>query len=198
MDEMWNILIRAGMTPNQLYVIWSKSTTVAALNINVHAEERGLRNKKLLTSTGDPTPEALQALKDVQAHFKKSKKKSNKSVMGEDWDKNLDIFNSYFKKERLSSGKNARSTKKNIEPAMRWFFNEHDFTWEEVFAATSAYNDDQDLKGAKYKTCSQYFIRKGQPDRSWISMLGDWCQSVRDGVDGPVEDPFKETVFGGK
>jgi hypothetical protein len=141
------------------------------------------------------TIEASETLKEIEGFFKKRKKKSDKVVMGESAEENIIIYNEIFPKIRLDTGRNARSSIINVKPGLRWFFDNHDFTWEEIHTAARAYVADRELNNNKFFTCSQYFVRKQQTDKTWVSLLADWCQSVRDGLDGPDENHFKEKVF---
>ena len=198
MQEVMNILIRAELSLNQFGILWYISENMAAPDILVPAKTaqiRHLKSKGFLNEESQLTDKSKDLTKEIQGFFKKQKKKTDSIVMGNNYNDNLTIYNEIFPKERLQSGMNARSAEINVKPNMRWFFDNTNFTWEEVFTATKAYNVAQELAGKKFMTCSQYFVRKQMKDKSFISLLADWCQSTKDGIDGPMEDPFRETVF---
>lgn len=163
--------------------------------MNIEQERRVLLRKGFINEDNTLNPKALELVSEISGHFKKAKKKTNAIVMGTDWEANAVIYNELFPKKKLNSGRYARSAIGNVKPGLRWFFDNNNFTWEQIFAATKAYVLDQEMKGEKYMTCSQYFIRKQQTDKTWISMLADWCQATIDGLDEPPENNFREKVF---
>jgi hypothetical protein len=63
----------------------------------------------------------------------------------------------------------------------RWFFQNHDYSWETIFKAAKIYRNEQlEDNNDKYLKTSQYFIRKNEESR-----LADYCYSVdTDGFDG--------------
>jgi hypothetical protein len=195
MEEMWNMLIRKGLTPNQLYLIWGITNGISTPLINTTLELRNLKNKGYLTEDDKLTKDAVETLAALESFFKKRKKKSDEIVMGKDAADNAVTYNEIFPKLKLDTGRNARSAIGNVRPGLRWFFDNNDYTWEEIYAATTAYVDARQMDNNRFFTCSQYFVRKQLTDKTWVSLLADWCQSVRDGLDGPTENPFKEKVF---
>lgn len=193
-----NMLIRAEINLNQFGVLWYINEKMNAPDVLVpamQAQLRHLKNKGFLDDDTQLTAKSKDLVNGINVFFKKKKKKTDETVMGTEHKSNLTVYNEIFKKERLPSGMNARSAEINVKPGMRWFFDNTSFTWEQVFAATKAYCIAQELAGNKFKTCSQYFVRKQLRDKTWVSLLADWCQAGEDGVDGPMEDPFKETTF---
>jgi len=195
MNEMMNMLIRAELTPNQYYMLWAMNENIQPPLINIDLELRRLKAKEYVIGKCELSPKALDLIREVDGHFKKKKKKTDTLVMGENFEDNMEKYNKLFPKKRLKSGKYARSSMSNVKPGLRWFFDNNNFSWDVIFEATTAYVDYQDINGDDYMTCSQYFIRKQQLDKSWISLLSDWCQAIEDGVEGPKENPFKEKTF---
>tara|TARA_R110002167_G_scaffold13810_1_gene56762 strand:- start:1443 stop:2012 length:570 start_codon:yes stop_codon:yes gene_type:complete len=189
------MLIRKNITPNQLYLMWAMTKSVTTPLINISLELRNLKTKGFLLEDSKLSPEALEIVEELSAFYKKRKKKSDIIVMGESAKENSVIYNEIFPKIKLDTGRNARSAIGNVKPGLRWFFDNNDYTWEEIHAATKAYVTDRELNNNKFFTCSQYFVRKQMTDKTWISLLADWCQSVRDGLEGPSENPFQEKIF---
>jgi len=175
--------------------MWGITKSITTPLINTSLELRNLRNKGYLLENNKLSPDGVEILADLEGYFKKQKKKSDAVVMGESAEDNASIYNEIFPKVKLDTGRNARSAIGNVKPGLRWFFDHNDYTWEEIHAATKAYVTDRELNNNKFFTCSQYFVRKQQTDKTWVSLLADWCQSVRDGLDGPTENPFQEKVF---
>jgi hypothetical protein len=166
-----------------------------APTINKDMEMRQLTAKGWILESGEISTKGKRIIKEIDGYFKRAKKKTDKIVMGDNFEDNITIYNELFPKKKLNTGKFARSSKNNLTPAFRWFFDNNDYTWEEVFKATATYLDDREADGWNYTINSQYFIRKQEVDKSWKSELSNWCQSVRDGTDKPEEGHFKENVF---
>jgi hypothetical protein len=175
--------------------MWAINKSISTPLINTSLELRNLKNKGYLIEGNKLSPDGVETLAELEGFFKKRKKKSDAVVMGKDATENAVIYNEIFPKVKLDTGRNARSAIGNVKPGLRWFFDNNDYTWEEIHAAARAYVTDRQLNNNKFFTCSQYFVRKQQTDKTWVSLLADWCQSVRDGLDGPEENPFQEKVF---
>lgn len=198
MKEMMMLLIKAGITPNEYYVLWSMGQGVEPPIVNRNQESRRLKRLGYVAEADGKkslTLKSIELIKEVDSFFRKRKKLSDKIIMGDDHIENCKAYNELFPIKKLKSGKNARSAISNVTPGLRWFFDNNDYTWEQVHKATEAYVVDQNVNGDDYMTCSQYFVRKQMPDKSWISLLADWCQAVEDGLDQPPENIFKEKTF---
>lgn len=102
--------------------------------------------------------------------------------MGEGYKENIEKYLEIFPKIKLPSGKAARSDKKNVETAFKWFFETHEYSWDSVLKATEAYVSDYETRRYLYMQTSQYFIRKQQGDKTWNSELANWCAIVEGGV----------------
>jgi hypothetical protein len=118
----------------------------------------------------------------VESFFKVSKKKTDNQVMGTGYKENIEKYLEIFPKVKLPSGKAARSDKKNVETAFKWFFETHEYSWDIVLQATEAYVSDYETRRYLYMQTSQYFIRKQQGDKTWNSELANWCAIVEGGV----------------
>jgi len=195
MEEMWKMLIRHELTPNQFYLLWSMFNDQTAPTINQDLEIRHLRNKGWILESGEISTKGKRITKEIDGYFKRAKKKTDEIVMGDDFDENINKYNEMFPKMRLNTGKLARSSKSNLTPGFRWFFDNNDYTWQEIFKATASYLDNRERDSWKFTINSQYFVRKQELDKSWKSELSNWCQAVRDGSDEPEEGFFKENVF---
>lgn len=194
MKEMYDLLTTYDITPNEFYIMWYKTEKMDGPLITGHLERRSLTTKGFLVDN-ELTDNAKSIVEEVSKFFKKSRKKSDTVIMGENFSENIDKYNALFPSKRLSSGKNARSSKINVIPGMRWFFENTDFTWEEVIGATKKYVEDQEVNGDKFMTCSHYFVRKQLKDKTWVSLLADWCEMYRNGDETSMENYFKEKTF---
>ena len=195
MEEIMNMLIKLKLTPNQFYVMWAIEDGVTTPILNTPLELKNVRNKGYLAEDGGLTEEGAKIVKDVSAIFKGKKKKANKVVMGTDYEENIKTYNELFPKKKLNTGKFARSSKKNLEIAFRWFFDNYDYSWETVHKATRMYCNDRELVNWDYTMNNTYFIRKGEQDKTFKSALSDFCQAVEDGLDEAPQAYFKDNVF---
>lgn len=195
MDEMFKILIRNNITPNQFYVLWSIDQGTTTPTVNYKAELRLLRRYEWVDVDGKLTEKAKSIIRQVEAYFKVRKKKTSQQIMGDDFSDNITKYVELFPKIKFPSGKPARSAKKNLETAFRWFFENYDFSWETILKATGMYLDEKERDNWNYAQTSQYFIRKQNSDKTWGSALADYCQLVEDGGEDLDSNPFKEKVF---
>ena len=196
MEEIWNILNRQQLTANQFHLLWSMREGVGTPHLNVSLELRNLNNKGgWILDNGKLSAKSLKLLKEIEGFMKVTRKKTNAVIMGKGFEGKIVAYNNLWPKMRLPSGKAAKSAISNLEPAFRWFFENHEFTWEQVMIATAYYLDDKEKNNWDYTRTSQYFIRKQLTDKSWHSELADVCQLVEDGGDAPEGAHFTEKVF---
>jgi hypothetical protein len=201
MMEVFMQIAQKKLTPNQFYLMCCIRESVASQYINLHAEIRSLVKdswiKDLTDATGikyELSSQANAFLEDIDGHFKVNKKKVNKSVMGDDYQKNIDEYILLFPKLRLPSGKAARSDKKNVQTALEWFIKTYEYSWETILKATAMYVDEYERKNYMYMQTSQYFIRKQQSDKSWGSELANMCAVVESGDIQQDQNYFSESV----
>lgn len=196
MKEMFNILIRHNMTPNRFYVLWSMKEQVTTPYVNTDLELKLLKRDGYVLENNKISSEGKSLIKEVEAYFKIIKSKTSAKIMGEDFKKNMETYNEIFPNIRYKqTKKRARSAISNIEPAFRWFFKNHDYEWETIFAATKMYIKEKRQVNWDYARTSQYFIRKQQPDKTWESPLADFCESILSGEEDMNTNHFKEKVF---
>lgn len=88
----------------------------------------------------------------------------------------------------LPSGKNARSSAKELEVRFKWFFENYDYSWEEIFSATEEYIRYFEKKGYTFMRTSAYFIYKEASPKLRSSTLAEWCDKISDG--GVHEDTY--------
>ena len=199
--EIFTQIAQKNLTPNQFYLMCCIRENTASLHINLHAELRSLVKSgwvKDLTNAAGPkyelSPIASVLLEEIDAQFNTNKKKVNKAVMGEDYQKNIDAYLELFPKMRLPSGKAARSDKKNVQTAFEWFMKNYDYSWETILKATAMYVDEYEAKNYMYMQTSQYFIRKQQSDKTWGSELANMCAVIESGDTQSDTNYFSENV----
>jgi len=195
MEEILKLITLNGLSPNQVFLLFSMKESVTMPIISTKYELSELVKKGWVVNENQLTAQSLSLINQLDGFIKKAKKKTDKHVMGDDFESNLTKYNQMFPKMKLNTGKYARSAEKNLIESFRWFFDNYDYTWQEVFKATAKYLDDRENNNWNYTTNSQYYIRKQNIDKSWKSDLADWCQAVRDGIEENPENFFKENVF---
>jgi hypothetical protein len=196
MEEIFNKLIKNGLSPNQFYLLWcKKNSIVPSFNTNYSVELMRLKNGGWLNDDDTITSPSLILLQEIESYFKNSKKKTSKDVMGENFMVNIEAYLELFPKFKLPSGKYARADKTNLEGNFRWFFESHKYSWETVFNATKLYLDQYERQGYKYMRTSQYFIRKQNPDKTYDSELANYCDMITNGETGIDDTHFSEKVF---
>lgn len=195
MEQMWKMLILYQLTPNQFYVLYSIREKETTPLVNSAMEFRALKQKGYILENGDLSVKAQRIVKQVEGFFKRAKKKTSKVLMGANFSEQIDAYNELWPKMRLPSKKAARSAKGNLESPFRWFFENFDFTWEQIMKATAFYLDEKETANWEYCRTSQYFIRKQSPDKTWSSELADYCQLIEDGGHKSQGDHFSEKVY---
>lgn len=200
--EMFNLILQQKISPNQFYLLYCLRESISPISINLHLELRLLINDGWISGgiiNNLPQyklePKAHTLIQQVEGYFIVQKKKTANQVMGKNYGDNIDEYLLLFPKIKLPSGKPARTDKRNCETAFKWFFENHNYSWETIIKATARYVDDYEKRNYMYMQTSQYFIRKQQPDKSWGSELANWCSVVENGDDeDPKGNHFKEKV----
>jgi hypothetical protein len=161
-------------------------------------ELRELLNSEWLVKEGDNyklLPKSNVLISKIESYFNTQHKKSNIALMGEDFEANAQKYNELFPKQKLGSGKPARSHIKNILTAFKWFFENYEYSWDVIIHATKIYLEKEEQSGYKYTRTSQYFIKKQDgSDRTINSELANFCQLSIDGEEFE-RSPFTEKVF---
>lgn len=152
-----------------------------------HLEKEGFIKDNELTLKGK------KVIVKFENYFIKAKKKTSIQLMGKKFSVRLNEYREVFPEGKLPSGKPARVNIRTLENSFRWFFENYDFSWDEIIDATkmyvNEYRDDQYM----YMKTSQYFICKEGKNKVKSSDLADYCDMIRDGVE-PEDDHFKEKV----
>ena len=177
MDEIFNKLIKEKLTPNSLYVLHciKNKLSVSKSLANSELEVHRLKSEGWINENLQLTSKSLIFMEELGSYFRKSKKKTSKDLMGDNFEINIKLYNSLFPAKKLGSGKYARTNIKNLESGFRWFFENYDYTWETVLKAARKYVLEYSMKNYEYMRTSQYFIRKQGSDKSFESDLATYC-----------------------
>ncbi len=195
MDEIFNKLIKEKLTPNSLYVLHciknklSVSKSLANSDLEVHR----LKSEDWLNEDLQLTSKSLIFMEELGSYFRKTKKKTSKDLMGDNYDNKIKLYNSLFPAKKLGSGKYARTNVKNLEAGFRWFFDTYDYDWHTILLATKKYVLEYKMKNYEYMRTSQYFIRKQNTDKSFESDLATYCDMLNE-VDSNEFDIFKDKI----
>jgi hypothetical protein len=195
MDEIFNLLIKNNLSPNQLYILYCIKHKIKTNDfINDALEVKRLQSTSWLGADLTLEGKSIILLQDLDSFFKTSKKKTSTSIMGENFMENIETYLDIFPKFKLPSGKYARSDKKNLENNFKWFFESHSYSWDTILDATRKYVDEYEVNGFKYMRTSQYFIRKQGSDKTYDSELANYCDMLLNGGEDPTQTHFKERV----
>jgi hypothetical protein len=192
MEELFQKLVRENLTPNSFYVLFSIAKSIKPHTfVNSNLEITRLKQAGWLTENLQITDKSIIFIEEINGFFKKSKKKSSQIIMGTDFLKNIEQYNLIFPNIKLPSGKYARSNVKNLENAFRWFFDNYDYDWDTIFSASKKYIREYADNQYNYMRTSQYFIRKQEDGRQFMSELANYCEII---LNKPVDDTpkFKE------
>lgn len=194
MQEVFNKLMRAGLTPNAFYVLYCMHYKIIPdKSVNASLEVARLKSGNYLTENLELSGDSLKFIQEIEGYFKKSKKKTSKTLMGDEFLENIKTYNECFPATKLPSGVYARVNVKSLENAFRWFFEEFDYSWEVVIQATEKYVEEYSINRYNYMRNSQYFIRKQNTDKTWDSTLATYCDMIsQDDYEPPVF--FKEKI----
>jgi hypothetical protein len=194
MEEVFNKLIKAGLSPNSFYVLYCIHNKVVPNNfVNSSIEVTKLKLSNYLTEDLELPENSLKFIEEIDSFFKKSKKKTSKNLMGDDFLDNIKLYNELFPKGKLPSGVPARVNVKGLENAFRWFFENFSYSWETVLQATDKYVDEYSMNRYNYMRNSQYFVRKQNTDKTWDSTLATYCDMI-DADDYEETNYFKEHI----
>ena len=199
MLEIFQEILKDKITPNQLLLLYAIDESISFPQINIHLEARGLRKEGYIImnedlDTGCELSDDGRRLKiKYDNYFIKVKKKTNSILMGKDYVKKVEEWRELWPAKKLPSGKPARTNVRTLTNNFKWFFQNYNYTWEEIFKATNKYIDEYELNNYLYMKTSQYFIAKSDSSRVKISELADYCDMLKEGLDDDINH-FKEKV----
>ncbi len=195
MDEIFNKLIKEKLTPNSLYVLHciKNKLSVSKSLANSELEVHRLKSEGWVNENLQLTSKSLIFMEELGSYFRKSKKKTSKDLMGDNFDNKIKLYNSLFPAKKLGSGKYARTNVKTLEASFRWFFDTYDYDWHTILLATKKYVLEYKMKNYEYMRTSQYFIRKQNSDKSFESDLATYCDMLNE-VDSNEEDIFRDKI----
>ena len=194
MRDIYTKLIKENISPNAFYILHCIKEKIVPSNfVNQKIEIKKLQNDKWLNDDFELTNKSHIFINEIESFFRKSKKKTSKDLLGDEFMDKIVEYNQIFPNRKLSSGKYARVNPKSLENAFRWFFENYDYDWNTIISATIKYVDEYSVRRYEYMRTSQYFIRKQNTDKTWDSDLATYCELIKDGEDELI-DYFKDRV----
>lgn len=194
MNDIFNKLIKENMTPNSLYVLHCIKEKISVQKlVSPELEVARLKADDWLNEDLSLTSKSIIFMEEINSYFRKSKKKTSKDIMGNNFDVCIKTYNEIFPAKKLGSGKYARTNVKNLETGFRWFFENYSYDWKVIYEATKKYVEEYKMKNYEYMRTSQYFIRKQNLDKSFESDLATYCDMIQDSSPDE-EDIFKEKI----
>ena len=200
---MWELLqkiLKENITPDQLLLLYSIDERISVPQINPKSQIGFLvkagyvdQHKKENKLSYTITKEGKSIIRKYNNYFIKAKKKTNIQLMGKDFAQKLEEYRNIFPAGRLPSGKPGRQNVRSLETAFRWFFENYEFTWDEIMKASRMYVNEFEDKQFLYMKNSQYFVSKQDKHKVKQSDLADYCDMIKDGV---IDQPnhFKDRV----
>lgn len=195
MNDFYDFLDAAGITPNAYHVLWCIYHKRRPVILNHHLELRTLVQLEQLTPEYLLTEKSKQIVEDGEKLFGNSsvpKKKQGPVI--QDLDAFVIAYLNLFPLGKLPTGKPARANKKNIAEAFKWFFANYEYSWDTIMKATAYYLDAYEKDKYRFMRNSQYFIRKQNTDKSWDSDLASYCEIILSGGDQNEEIIHEKVV----
>ena len=198
MWELMQEILIDKLTPNQLLLLYAIENKLSIQTINPHLEIKGLVENKYVEYEAGKSIKITKNGNDIidkyDAYFKKAKRKTNVHLMGKKYVDLVEEYREIFPAMKLPSGKPARVNVKTLINNFRWFFENYDYTWDEVIAATRRYVKEYREKDYLYMQTSQYFISKQNQSKVKQSQLADYCDMIKEGVEEDNNNHFSENV----
>lgn len=183
--KIFNIISKYSISPNQLYLMYCIKNKIPPVGINIAVEKRIIPEGWIVDS--GLSIKALNLLKQLDG----LPISASSVILSDD---NILKYNSIFPKIKLPSGKLARSDINNLRNSFKWFIEKHSYDWEVIIRATETYVDEYEKKNYLYMRTSMYFIRKQEPDKTFLSELANYCALITSGGTTDEKTSFSEKV----
>ena len=194
MTEIFNKFVQEDITPDGYYVLHCIKEKIVPNNfVNNSLQVTKLKRYDWLNENLTLTNKSLIFIAEINSFFKKTKAKTLQDLLGTKFIDRIQEYIELFPNRKLSSGKYARTTSKNLETSFKWIFENYSYDWETIIKATEKYVDDYSIRNYEFMRTSQYFIRKQNIDKSFESDLATYCELLNNGFDEP-ETYFKERI----
>lgn len=194
MTEIFNKFVQENITPDGYYVLHCIKEKIVPNNfVNNSLQVTKLKRYDWLNENLTLTNKSLIFMAEINSFFKITKAKTLQDLLGTKFIDRIQEYIELFPNRKLSSGKYARTTSKNLETSFKWFFENYSYDWETIIKATEKYVDDYSIRNYEFMRTSQYFIRKQNIDKSFESDLATYCELLNNGFD-ELDVYFKERI----
>jgi hypothetical protein len=195
-EEFFAVLKKNGITPNQYERLLELSVHNTGQLLFLVQDNQSLFDNEMIVETKDGkyfvTQKGEGLIKKIETLFRKETAGSKK--VDSDFTANVEAYRELFPNIKLPSGVYARSAVKNLEPAMIWFFENFNYSWDTVLKATKMYINEYEIKRWMYLKNSQYFIRKQNAYKQYTSELANYCENILNGADENNKNVFESKV----
>jgi hypothetical protein len=195
-EEFFAVLKKNGITPNQYERLLELSVHNTGQLLFLVQDNQSLFDNEMIVETKDGkyfvTQKGEGLIKKIETLFRKETAGSKK--VDSDFTANVEAYRELFPNIKLPSGVYARSAVKNLEPALIWFFENFNYSWDTVLKATKMYINEYEIKRWMYLKNSQYFIRKQNAYKQYTSELANYCENILNGADENNKNVFESKV----
>ena len=139
MWELFQQILKEKMTPNQFLILYGIKKSLSLPLPNNKSEVQELKKLDFIKENGELTIKAKKVITRFENYFVRAKKRTNIQLMGKEFLKRINEYRDIFPAGKLPSGKLGRVNVKTLENSFRWFFENYDFSWDEVIDATIMY-----------------------------------------------------------
>jgi len=159
MWKLFQILLSQGITPDHCAVLFSIKEKITFPFLNNAQSLQWLINNNYIIHEEDNvytiTEHGQKLIDNLDNQFVKANKKTNVQAMSKDFLFKIETYRSIFPSGKLPSGKPARQNIKTLTDSFRWFFDNYNFTWDEIIAATKMYVNEYSVNDYNYMQTSQ-------------------------------------------
>lgn len=190
-QSLFNKLIKNKInffTYGLLYSLYNKKEVADNLRCRINPVLYDYPNN-VLTKRGKLLVESVDQM------FKPLKNISASELMGDDYIQKITKYNEIFPKIKLPTQKYARTAVPNLEIKFKWFFENYNYTWDQIFKATEMYVTEYQATNYAYMRTSLYFIYKLDELKLPTSDLANYCDRVINGDSYKKEETFKTNVI---
>lgn len=170
--RLYNTIINYNLTPNEYFYILLKLNNIKDQS-GTDLTKRILIKNGWLDLKGNLTNKSLDCLLFNDINIKKEE------IVVDDVTQNIIKYREIFPKGRLPSGKMARSSIVELQAKFKWFFDNHPYTWEDVFNATHKYVEYFERQNYKFMQTSSFFIYKTDVYKVRTSSLAEACDQYK-------------------
>lgn len=201
MKELYDILVKEGVTPNGLFVLHCIKGKFSYANfVNMQTELYKLTVNGFIEVTGDDsfkqyniTKKGFDVLKKTSDFSSKEEPQKKPKVEFSEWQDQIVRYNTMFPKgKKPGTAMSFRTTPKELYDRFKWFFEEYpEYSWDDVFKATERYvSNFEEQNDYSYMQLSKYFIKKDDKNKSTTSTLAGICFNIAEGDDDDIDTGF--------